>query len=49
MVKIKAEKSCTMLQEAVSNTATQVEVMKHNNTMADLGEKIDNLNANEAF
>ena len=43
------EDIASRLEEAGSNTATQVEVMKHNNTMADLGEQIDNLNANKAF
>ena len=43
------EDIASRLEEAGSNTATQVEVMKHNNTMADLGEQIDNLNANGAF
>merc|ERR1712240_306603 len=38
------EDIASRLEEAGSNTATQV---KHNNTMADLGEQIDNLNANK--
>merc|ERR1719430_1011335 len=77
MLKKDIEDTASMLEEAGSNTATQVELnkkregelarlkaeleelniahegtlaalrMKHNNTMADLGEQIDNLNGNK--
>ena len=79
MLKKDIEDIASRLEEAGSNTSTQVELnkkregelarlkgeleelniahegtlaalrMKHNNTMADLGEQIDNLNANGAF